>query len=336
MLLFPASADAQFSSNIQGTVQDPSGAVIPNAQVQLKNLATQVTAGIKTSSAGFYRFSSLPPGDYEVTAEAPGFQAARVQVTVETAQTADVPITMNVAGSLQKVEVSAQAAPIDIADSRIEATVRQTEMKDMPLQGRNFLGLTVLAPGVTGVGGVAGGSPGDAPDNFSTEKAVAANANGKSFEANAYAVDGLDVTSDIRPGVLNLSPNPESVQEVSIQTNTFKVEQGRASSLMVAMTTKSGSNNFHGSAAWFYTDQHLWARSEFTPTMSLSTSMICQAASGGPSSRTTPSSSFPLSRCVRRSPAPLKSTLLRAANSGAGRSKRFRTPSAPNSCHSIR
>jgi hypothetical protein len=137
-------------------------------------------------------------------------------------------------------------------------------MKDLPLQGRNFLGLTVLAPGVTGVGGTAGGSPGDAPDNFSTEKSIAAHANGKSDEANAYTVDGLDITSNIRPGVLNLSPNPESVQEVAIQTNTFKVEQGRASSLMVAITTKSGTNHFHGSAAWFYTDQHLWARSEFT------------------------------------------------------------------------
>jgi len=281
-LFLSGSAWAQFSGSVQGTVQDASGAVIPNAQVGLKNSATQVATSTKTSSAGFYRFSSLPPGEYELTVEMSGFQTVRVTLTVETAQSADVPVTMNVATGVQKVEVSGQAPPLDIADNRIEATVRQTEMKDMPLQGRNFLGLTVLAPGVTGVGGVAGGSPGDAPDNFSTEKAVSANANGKSFEANAYAVDGLDVTSDIRPGVLNLSPNPESVQEISIQTNTFKVEEGRASSLTVAMTTKSGSNTFHGSAAWFYTDQHLWARSEFTPDYEPFHKHDISAGFGGP------------------------------------------------------
>lgn len=264
VMFLPLAAIAQFSSNIQGTVEDPSGLAVPGASVSVQNLATLVKQTTATNEAGFYRVSSLPPGLYEITAEASGFQPAKVQVTMQTAQTADVPVRMQVAGTTESVQVSEQAPPVDVADSRIQGTIRQAEMKDLPLQGRNFLGLTVLAPGVTGVGGVAGGSPGDAPDNFSTEKSVAANANGKSFESNAYSVDGLDITSDIRPGVLNLSPNPESVQEVSVQTNTFSVEHGRASSLEVAVTTKSGTNEFHGSAAWFYTDQHLWARSEFT------------------------------------------------------------------------
>lgn len=267
MLMFSAwgtAAFAQFSSNIQGTVQDQTAAAIPNAKVQLRNLETHIVLNTTTTEAGFYRFNSLPPGRYEVSGEAPGFQPEKVEVTLLTAQTADVSLTLPVAGRVERIEVTAEARPIDVADSRIQGTLQQQEMKDLPLQGRNFLGLTVLAPGVTGVGGVAGGSPGDAPDNFSTEKSIAASANGKSFESNAYTVDGLDITSNIRPGVLNLSPNPESVQEVSIQTDTFKVEQGRASSLMVAITTKSGTNDFHGSGAWFYTDQHLWARSEFT------------------------------------------------------------------------
>jgi len=264
LLVFPASSAAQFSSNIQGTVQDQTGAAIPSAKIQLRNLETQITLSTTASEAGFYRFNSLPPGPYEVTAEAKGFQTTTVPVTLQTAQTADVTIQIKVSGVVEEVRVTAEAPVLDTADSRIQGTLREMEMKDLPLQGRNFLGLTVLAPGVTGVGGVAGGSPGDAPDNFSTEKSIAANANGKSFEANAYSVDGLDITSNIRPGVLNLSPNPESVQEVAIQTNTFKVEQGRASSLMVAITTKSGTNDFHGSAAWFYTDRNLWARSVFT------------------------------------------------------------------------
>jgi len=255
---------AQFSSNIQGTVQDQSAAAIPNAKVQVRNLETQIVLNTTTNEAGFYRFNSLPPGRYEVSGEVSGFEPGKVEITLLTAQTADVSLTLPVAGRVERIEVTAAARAIDVADSRTHATLQQSEMKDLPLQGRNFLGLTVLAPGVTGVGGMAGGSPGDAPDNFSTEKSIAANANGQSEEANAYTVDGLDITSNIRPGVLNLSPNPESVQEVAIQTNTFKVEQGRASSLAVAITTKSGTNDFHGSAAWFYTDRNLWARSEFT------------------------------------------------------------------------
>jgi hypothetical protein len=251
---------AQFSSNIQGTVQDQTGAAIPNAKVQVRNLETQIVLNTTANEAGFYRFNSLPPSRYEVSGEASGFQPGKVEITLLTAQTADVSLTLPVAGRVERIEVTAQARPIDVADSRIQATLQQSEMKDLPLQGRNFLGLTVLAPGVTGMGRGAG----DTIDNLSNNRSVAANANGQSNEANFYTIDGLDITSDIRPGWVALSPNPESVQELSIQTNTFKVEQGRASSLAVAITTKSGSNDFHGSAAWFYTDQHLWARSEFT------------------------------------------------------------------------
>jgi hypothetical protein len=264
LLLAALAAFGQFSSNIQGTVEDPSASAVPGATVTVQNVYTQVKQTSTTNEAGFYRFSSLAPGTYEIKTEAQGFQTSTVRVTVQTAQTADVPVRLQLAATTQQLQVTEQAPEIDVADARIQGTVRQAEMKDLPLQGRNFLGLTVLAPGVTGVGGIAGGSPGDAPDNFSTEKSVEANANGKSFESNAYSVDGLDVTSDIRPGVLNLSPNPESVQEVAIQTNTFSVEHGRASSLEVAITTKSGTNDFHGSAAWFFSDQNLWARSVFT------------------------------------------------------------------------
>jgi len=264
LLVFPTSSDAQFSSNIQGTVQDQTAAAIPNAKVQVRNLETQIVLNTTTNEAGFYRFNSLPPGRYEVSGEASGFQPGKGAITLLTAQTADVSLTLPVAGRVEHIEVTAQARPIDVADSRIQATLQQSEVKDLPLQGRNFLGLTVLAPGVTGVGGTSGGNPGDAPDNFSTEKSVAANANGQSSNGNFYTLDGLNITSNVRPGVLNLSPNPESVQEVSIQTNTFSVEQGVANSLAVAITTKSGANDFHGSAAWFYTDRNLWARSEFT------------------------------------------------------------------------
>lgn len=155
-LLFLVSSPVvygQFSSNIQGTVQDQSGAAIPNAKVQLRNLDTQITLNTTANEAGFYRFNSLPPGRYEVSGEASGFKAAKVEITLQTAQTADVALNLSVAGRVEQIQVTAEVPPIDIADSRIQGTIQQFEMKDLPLQGRNVLGLTVLAPGVTGVGG---------------------------------------------------------------------------------------------------------------------------------------------------------------------------------------
>lgn len=83
---------------------------------------------------------------------------------------------------------------------------------------------------------------------------------------NLYIIDGLDITSSVRPGVVNTAPNADSVQEVALQTNTYSVEYGRATSIQTAITTKSGANRVHGLASYYYTGNKLWARNEFTPT----------------------------------------------------------------------
>jgi len=92
---------------------------------------------------------------------------------------------------------------------------------------------------------------------------VDSSANGQGAMGNMYIVDGLDITSAIRPGVLNLQPNPDSVQEVSIQVNTYTVDYGRASSMQMAITTKAGGEKFHGSASDYFTNQSLWTSSDF-------------------------------------------------------------------------
>ncbi len=97
-----------------------------------------------------------------------------------------------------------------------------------------------------------------------------------------YMVDGMDVTSNVHNGILNLSPNPDSVADVTIQTNTFTVEEGRTSSIQTKITTKAGTNAFHGTASWFYYDQHLWARSEFTTSYPPFSKKDFSATIGGP------------------------------------------------------
>ena len=237
---------AQFSANVSGSVQDPTGASVPGATVTLTNTATSETSTTKTDASGNYRFVSLAPGDYKITVTATGFAAANVSLTLLTEQNSNVPIHLAVSGLSQEVQVTGEAPVINAADSRTEMTLDSQAVANLPLQGRNLLALTTLAPGVTGLGLVTGGSPGSSADNFSTETQVDASANGRGSVGNMYIVDGLDVTSDIRPGVLNLTPNPDSIQETTIQANTFTVEYGRASSLQMAMTTKSGSDQFHG------------------------------------------------------------------------------------------
>ena len=256
------SAWAQFSGNVQGSVQDSSGAAVPGADMTLTKLDTNVVHTTKSEEDGSYRFVSLAPGRYQVLVKASGFAPATVEVTLLTDQTVNVPMVLKVGSVTESVVVTTEAPLLNTADSRTEMTVQSQELTNLPLQGRNLLALSTVAPGVTGLGLAPGGSPGSAADNYSTETQVDASANGRGSVGNMYIVDGVDVTSDIRPGVLNLTPNPDSIQETSIQPNTFSVEYGRASSIQMIMTSKSGSNKFHGSASDYFTYQNLWALTE--------------------------------------------------------------------------
>ena len=120
-----------------------------------------------------------------------------------------------------------------------------------------------MAPGVSGLGTSTSGSPASGVDNYSTEEQVDASANGQGQNNNQYVIDGLDVTSGIRQGVLNLTPQPDSIQETSIQVNTFSVEHSRAAGLQTIFTTKSGSDSFHGSASDWFNYQGMFANQHF-------------------------------------------------------------------------
>src|SRR5262249_49337285 len=140
----------------------------------------------------------------------------------------------------------------------------------LPLAGRNPFSLVNVAPGVSGLGlaggpGVSSGTPGAGIDIFSTETALDLSANGQGTVANMWVVDSLDITSNIRQGVLNLVPNPDVVQETSIQVNTFSTEYGRGSGLETTMSTKSGSDEFHGLASDYFTRQSMYAKYSLPP-----------------------------------------------------------------------
>jgi len=264
-LVLAGSAWAQFSGNLQGIVTDPSGAAVAQATVSLENLGTHTTAATTTDAGGGYRFLSLAPGSYKVVVEAKGFARTETQVTLETGQNLNVPIGVKVGAATESITVTAENPLINTTETRNQQTLETQELSTLPLGGRNMLSLISVAPGVSGLGlaggpGVASGTPGSGVDNFSTETAVDVSANGQGTVANMWIIDGLDVTSGIRQGVLNLTPNPDIVQETSIQVNTFSSEYGRGSGLQVALTTKSGSDEFHGLASDYFNRQAMYAK----------------------------------------------------------------------------
>src|SRR5438874_6228001 len=265
VLVMASSTWAQFTGNIQGTVSDPSSAAVAQAKVDLVNVVTKVSATTTTDASGDYRFLSLAPGSYKITVEAAGFAKAETTVTLETNQNLNVPFAVKVGTATSSVTVTAEAPLLNTAETRNQLTLETQELSTLPLAGRNPFSLVNVAPGVSGLGlsggvGVSSGTPGTSTDIFSTETALDLSANGLGTVANMWVVDSLDITSNIRQGVLNLVPNLDVVQETSIQANTFSVEYGRGSGLETTMTTKSGSDEFHGLASDYFNYQSMYAK----------------------------------------------------------------------------
>ena len=220
-ILFAAvSTWAQFSASIQGSVTDPSGAAVPQAKITLENVSTHITATTTADAEGGYRFVSVAPGSYKISVEASGFSKAETALTLETNQNLSVPLSLKVGSATETIEVTGENPLINTAETRNQQTLQTQELGSLPLAGRNMLSLTTVAPGVSGLGlaggpGVASGTPGSSVNNFSTETAVDASANGQGTVANMWIIDGLDVTSSVRQGILFPTP-------ISSRNQTFR------------------------------------------------------------------------------------------------------------------
>jgi hypothetical protein len=256
-VLSSASCIAQFSAGVQGIVQDSTGAVISNATLMLVNTATQVAQMAASDSKGIYRFVSLPPGDYTVKAIKEGFEPREVPFNLGTGETRDVRIALKVGSATATVEVSAEAPLMDTSDSRFAMTLNSEQLESLPNGALSPLAALDLAPGVNGSAG--------APDNFEQENYLSFGANGRGENGNLAVLDGMSVNSDIRAGVINTTPSLDAIQEVAVQTNTYSVDYGSASSIEITMTTKSGSSQYHGSGSEYYQYEKLNARGYYGP-----------------------------------------------------------------------
>ncbi|MHB1865573.1 MAG: outer membrane beta-barrel protein [Candidatus Saccharimonadales bacterium] len=255
LLMTAVGAFAQFGASIQGSVQDSSGAAVGNAHITLVNVDTQVSRSTIADSSGIYHIPSLAPGNYLITAVAPGFSEQKVALTLLTDENRNIAFTLAVGRVTTTVAVTTQAPLLDTSDSRNQLTLGTKELQSLPLFALNPTELISLAPGVTGLG--AGTT-----NNFFTEN-LDLSANGRGDNGNIYILDGLDILIDVNPGVLALVPNADALSEVSVQTNTYAVDYGRTSSMQTVMTTKSGTSAYHGLASEYYQYEGLNARGEF-------------------------------------------------------------------------
>ena len=250
----------QFTSSIEGIVTDSSSAPVPGATIALLNTETGIKTSIQTTGAGYFLFPSLPAGFFNLTASATGFKTAEISgLKLEVGARRTANMALEVGAQATVVTVQAEVAAVDLAEARVANVVESKQLVDLPIPGRNFMALAVLTPGVTGAL--------VAPDVFSAEQQVNINAAGMRGEQNGYTVDSGTVTSMVRHGRTNLQPNPESIGEVQVTVNNFSAEAGNDAGASVKVLSRSGTNDYHGSASWFHQDNVLASRSIFQSTV---------------------------------------------------------------------
>jgi hypothetical protein len=244
-LILALPALAALTGDLQGTVLDPNGLPISGATVTIKNLGTDVTRTITTTTQGEFSAQQLDIGAYELTIEKQGFTISKTEVVIRSGEVTRLNFTLQVGKVTEVVSVEAGAeAFLDTANSQISTSIAEQDIKDLPIINRDPLAFATLAPGITPV---SKDNPFLGSGSF--------NANGQRGRANNITIDNA-VASDISTtggaglGTFSL----DEVQEFKLITDNFSAEFGRNSGAQVQLITKSGTNQYHGSAYEFHQD----------------------------------------------------------------------------------
>ena len=262
LLLGGSPAHAQFRASIRGVVTDPSGAIIPGATVTLTDLATNNVQTSTTTDDGIYNFNALPPSTFSLTVEKAGFKKKSVaQVAIIPEQANAFNVQMDIGASTEIVNVSgSETASLDTETASISGTVSSNEIQHLPSFGRDVFQLAQLAPGTFGdMAQSAGGGTSSLPgtqgpggsgnsSGFSqTENGPQIVSGGGQYETNGITVDGISTASAVWGGTSVITPSEDSVGDVKIVSNSYDAEAGRFSGAQIQVTSKAGTNDFHGS-----------------------------------------------------------------------------------------
>lgn len=237
------------TADILGTVTDKSGGVIAGATVTLKNLATGAQRTTETSTNGNYAVNLLSPGTYSVTISSAGFETFRIpSLTLAAGDRKRVDAELTLGAVSQTVTVEAQATALETDSSVLSATINSTETQNLPLNGRNFIQLVQLQPGVNEGPPDSLVNGGKLDDRRQT---ASFSVNGQSDVLNDQLLDGAD-NNERLIGTIGVRPSVEAISETRVETNTYAADAGQTAGGVVNVITKSGSNNFHGSVFEFF------------------------------------------------------------------------------------
>jgi outer membrane receptor protein involved in Fe transport len=248
----PALAQQAATATVEGVATDPQGAVVPNVKVTVTNTETGLTREVTTDESGVYRVPLLPPGTYKLTAQASGFaplNANNVTLTVGQKLNLDLPLSVTVG---ETVNITDAAPVVETSRTSVSSAVTERAVRELPVNGRNFLDFVTLTPGV--VRDPRGGD---------------LSIGGQRGTLNSIQIDGVDNNNlffgqslgRTGSGRAPYQFSQDAVQEFQVNTNTFSAELGRAAGGVINVITKSGTNDFHGTGFWFYRDRALNANS---------------------------------------------------------------------------
>src|SRR5712692_995832 len=243
------------AATISGTVKDETGAVLPGADVVVKNLDTGLTRAAVTNDQGFFTVPGLPPGKYETRASLTGFRTVAQTVELAVAQEAGLNMTLKVGTTEESINVVASAVLVDTRSSSLSALVPEKTIEELPLNGRNYINLALLQPGVLNFVEKNGTS--------SSTKGMQLNINGMGGRSNSYLLDGANMRGYAGIATVSAADSTlgvETIREFRIVTNAFSADYGRAMGGIVNIASKSGSNEFHGSTFEFFRDSTMDAR----------------------------------------------------------------------------
>ncbi len=257
---FASAALAQSTTvgSISGTIRDPNGAVVPKAEVVLREERTGFSRTVTADESGFYTAPSLPAGIYTVTSAPQGFKTMVLTgVDLHVSESRVVNVFVEVGPVRETVTVTLDAAQIDTRTGEVSSLVSAKQIAELPLNGRNYAALAFMVPGVSPPPGPSG-TRGTGLDSF-----VVMSVNGNQSNANLWTVDGVNNMDVGSNNTLLVFPSIDSIAEFRVERNSFGAEFGQAQGAVVNLITKGGTNEFHGTAFEFFRNDALNATDFF-------------------------------------------------------------------------
>jgi hypothetical protein len=261
-LLAPCRVSAQAVGQIWGTVRDPSGAVIPHANIRAVEQSTGLKYSTVTTGSGNYSLTHLPIGTYTLTGGVSGFKVAKITgVTLQVDQQREVNFTLALAASMQKVAVSAAPPLLDTANGTLGGVISGQQVQTLPLNGRDITGLITLQPGTVT-------DPNGPGMNDLTGSAGYVSSNGTRGMTSVMYLDGSDVTDPQYGGASNMTNfNLDAVSQFKVLQNDYSAQYGSGGGYIVLLASKAGTNQFHGSLFEFVRNSATDARNFFATTV---------------------------------------------------------------------